>query len=97
MGLSRGAAREGARKSRNPGRRAALETRRDTLMQDDRRIDPGKLREARLSKMMSRQAAAHEAGCLLSRYARIESGAIEPTESETTRLLSLFGTSVRAS
>ena len=87
---------EGARKPRNPGRCAAFETRRDTLMEYDRRVDPDKLREARLSKVMSRQAVAHEVGCLLPHYARIESGAVEPTESEAVRLISLFGAEVRA-
>lgn len=65
-------------------------------MEYDRRIDPEKLRKARLSKEMSRQAVAHEVGCLLSHYARIESGAVEPTESEAVQLLSLFGAEVRA-
>ncbi|MBQ9042584.1 MAG: helix-turn-helix transcriptional regulator [Eggerthellaceae bacterium] len=66
-------------------------------MEEDRRIDPERLRRARLSKAMSRQAVAHEVGCLLSRYARIESGAVEPTEPEATKLVSLFGAKVRAS
>ena len=97
MGFSRGAARKGARKPRNPGRSAAFKTRRDTIMEEDGRIDPERLRRARLSKVMSRQAVAHEIGCLLSRYARIESGAVEPTEPEAMKLVSLFGVKVIAS
>jgi len=66
-------------------------------MEEGRRIDPEKLRKARLSKEMSRQAVAHEVGCLLSHYARIESGAVEPTDPEAAKLISLFGAKVIAS